>query len=223
MRKGIVLAMAILMSSIVFGQTAPFEVVVVDFKENPLEGEQIVFVGKTSGKTLKGVTDATGKFEMDLPAGETYDIKIKSVGDAQDYNTMEIPTLGEGQSFNKGLLTIMIEQPKIFTLDNVHFATGKSTLTSTSYKELNELVSFLKLKKDKKVEIAGHTDNVGDDAANQKLSQDRADAVKKYLLSKGVAADRVTAKGYGETSPVADNGTSDGRKKNRRTEARLQN
>jgi outer membrane protein OmpA-like peptidoglycan-associated protein len=69
-----------------------------------------------------------------------------------------------------------------------------------------------------RVEVAGHTDNVGASEANQRLSQERAQAVMAALVARGVKADRLTAKGYGQTTPVADNRTEDGRTKNRRVE-----
>jgi OOP family OmpA-OmpF porin len=79
----------------------------------------------------------------------------------------------------------------------------------------------MKWKEEQKIEIAGHTDNVGKDADNLKLSLQRAEAVRNYLIKKGIKADRITAKGYGATQPVADNGTDAGRQKNRRTEVVL--
>ncbi len=69
-----------------------------------------------------------------------------------------------------------------------------------------------------KLEVQGHTDNVGNDASNQTLSEARAKAVMTWLTQHGVAADRLTAKGYGKTKPVADNGSDEGRAKNRRVE-----
>ena len=71
------------------------------------------------------------------------------------------------------------------------------------------------------IEIAGHTDDVGAAEANQTLSEDRANTVRDYLLKKGIALERVTAKGYGDTQPVADNSTAGGKQKNRRTEVRI--
>ena len=76
----------------------------------------------------------------------------------------------------------------------------------------------MKWKEDERYEISGHTDNVGKDADNLKLSQERAEAVKAYLVKKGIKASRIVAKGYGATRPVAENTTPEGRQKNRRTE-----
>ena len=208
--------------SIIFSQKiASFTVVVTDYKNAPLKGEQILMVGKSSKQVFKGVTNSSGTFDIDIPGGDVYDIKIKSVGDAKDYNTMEIPAIGENQSYNKGTLTIMIEQAKSFTLDNVHFDSGKSSIKPSSYDELKELMEFLKLKPEIKIEIGGHTDNVGETIANQTLSQARANSVMKYLVEHGVSSSRLIAKGYGESTPIADNNTEKGKKLNRRTEVRI--
>ncbi len=83
------------------------------------------------------------------------------------------------------------------------------------------MAEYMNLKKTLVIEIAGHTDNVGTAESNQKLSEDRATAVKKYLEKKGIAPERVTAKGYGDTKPIGDNSTAAGKQKNRRTEVHI--
>ena len=200
---------------------ASFTVSVTDYKNAPLQGEQILIVGQSSKKIFKGVTNSSGTFDIDIPGGDVYNIRIKSVGDASDYNTMEIPAIGENQSYNKGKLTIMIEQPKSFILDNVHFDSGKSSIKHSSHDELEELVEFLKLKAETKIEIGGHTDNVGEKLANQTLSQERANSVMRYLMEHGISSSRLMAKGYGESTPIADNNTEKGKKLNRRTEVSI--
>ncbi|HIB01952.1 MAG TPA: OmpA family protein [Phycisphaerales bacterium] len=79
----------------------------------------------------------------------------------------------------------------------------------------------MKFKTEMKIEIGGHTDDVGEDSANQRLSESRANAVRNYLIKNGIEGDRVSARGYGETKPVAYNTTPEGRQKNRRTEVRI--
>jgi len=86
---------------------------------------------------------------------------------------------------------------------------------------LNDLVDALKLKTTMVVEIAGHTDNVGNKTVNQLLSEQRAMSVKNYLSKKGIDSKRIIAKGYGDTVAVADNDTEEGRQQNRRTEVRI--
>ncbi len=102
----------------------------------------------------------------------------------------------------------------------VYFDTNKAVIKKNSYKEIDNLAAVLKQYPDLKVTIEGHTDSVGGDAYNKKLSQKRAEAVKKYLVEKsGIAGQRLTAKGYGEEKPIASNKTKEGREKNRRVEA----
>ena len=100
----------------------------------------------------------------------------------------------------------------------VTFDTGKATITPDSAQILDAAAGALKAAGDVKVEVAGHTDNVGTPEANLKLSQERAQAVMAALVARGIAAGRMTAKGYGQTTPVADNRTEEGRAKNRRVE-----
>ncbi|HEV8377086.1 MAG TPA: OmpA family protein [Candidatus Polarisedimenticolia bacterium] len=112
------------------------------------------------------------------------------------------------------------EPPKMFNavLEGVNFATNSSRLTADSMQILDKVADTLKEWPDVKVEIGGHTDSQGNDASNLKLSGARAESVRKYLVSKGVDGSRLTAKGYGETVPIADNGTAAGRAQNRRVE-----
>ncbi len=98
----------------------------------------------------------------------------------------------------------------------VQFDTAKATIKPVSYPELDAFVGFLKAVPSAHGELQGHTDNVGKAAYNLKLSQQRADSVKAYVVGKGIDASRITTKGYGLTQPVADNKTAEGRAQNRR-------
>jgi outer membrane protein OmpA-like peptidoglycan-associated protein len=105
-----------------------------------------------------------------------------------------------------------------FILRGVNFASGSAALTPDSYTVLDQVLKSLKAYPEVKVEIAGYTDDVGKDDFNLDLSQRRADAVKQYLTNAGIGADRLVAKGYGESSPIAGNKTAAGRAENRRIE-----
>ena len=106
---------------------------------------------------------------------------------------------------------------------NIFFATGSFKLLPKSNKSLDEVATILKSDDLYKIQIDGHTDAQGDDAKNQTLSENRAKAVKDYLISKGVAESRIGSAGYGETKPIADNKTAAGRAKNRRSELSIRN
>ena len=106
---------------------------------------------------------------------------------------------------------------ELMTLRDVHFAFDKYNLTKLAKDTLNVAVAYLKSHADAKVEVQGHTDSIGSDKYNQGLSERRANSVKKYLMSQGIAENRMTTKGFGESKPVADNGTKAGRAQNRRS------
>lgn len=210
-----------LISMNAFGQTAPIKVTVLNFKNEPYEGDKVYFVAQDRSGTFSGITDKKGQFHIDLPPGTVYDIKIKSIGDEVEYNTIEVPTLEEGQFFQEMELTISYQAAKSYELSALQFETGKSVLKSTSYHLLDDLIEIMKLKPTMRIEIGGHTDSDGDDSANLTLSQQRADAVRNYLISRGIAANRMISKGYGETRPKAYNTSAEGKALNRRTEIKI--
>ena len=100
----------------------------------------------------------------------------------------------------------------------INFETGSATIQPDSMSQLEEVAKLLQSDAALKLEIAGHTDNVGTPESNQKLSDARARSVAAAIVKQGIAADRLAAKGYGQTVPIADNRTEDGRAKNRRVE-----
>jgi outer membrane protein OmpA-like peptidoglycan-associated protein len=106
----------------------------------------------------------------------------------------------------------------VVTMADVLFATGKYDLAQSAREKLARLSGIVLAHPGLKLEIEGHTDSTGSDALNQTLSEQRANTVRSYLMEQGLAGDAVTAKGFGQTMPVADNSTADGRQKNRRVE-----
>lgn len=128
-----------------------------------------------------------------------------------------------GIAANKGCPEVKAETKKIFAqaLQGIQFESGKDVIKKTSFPILNKVVTVMKDNPSYELEINGHTDSQGDDAKNLLLSEARANAVKAYLVKNGVAAEKLTAKGYGETVPVADNKTAAGKAKNRRVEFKV--
>lgn len=196
---------------------ALLNVLVTDFSDNPRAGEKIIFAANKSKQNIAIVTNATGRAQLLLPKGDIYDVRYQNISKDVKYTQIEVPN-------KPGLFTFDLNikfEPSTITLDNVLFDSGKSSLKAVSYNELNELVTVMKNKKNMKIEIAGHTDNVGSKENNLILSQNRAETVKAYLIKKGIQAGRVKAIGYGDTQPVEYNTTTEGKARNRRTEVRV--
>ncbi len=106
-------------------------------------------------------------------------------------------------------------------LANIFFDVNKASLRKESVSELERLVTIMNENPNIKVEVSGHTDSDGNDELNLKLSQARAKAVVDYVITKGVKSERVIAKGYGETQPIAPNDSPENKQKNRRTELKV--
>lgn len=149
-----------------------------------------------------GITKGVG-----APKGEV----VLSIGYRRP-NVVRLPELSPSNVDAKADEKILITQ-------KIHFEFNKSIIRPISYPILDDVVQLLKLNPQiKRVQVEGHTDAVGGDTGNQRLSESRAKAVVSYLVSKGVAKDRLSAMGYGRSRPIADNATAEGRAKNRRTE-----
>ncbi len=162
-----------------------------------------IFGGQS--KVYWGITSATGKFNNQQNVclkKLVFDIKIENLFD----DPRAKPKLLSGE---------------IASLKSVSFPSGRSNILPVSFKELDQLVAFLKQNPNLTVEIAGHTDSSGDNEVNRKISQRRADAVANYLKRKGISLRRVYTRGYGEEFPIASNSTESGRKKNRRVAIRV--
>jgi len=191
---------------------------VTNFSQKPLAGEMVIFISKKDKKKYQIQTAKDGTAKILLPEGHIYDIQYRDFMEQQEYSTIEIPAQPGAFTYD---LTIKFEPAKTYTLKNVHLETGSATLTNDSYVALNNLYEALKAKPNLVIEIAGHTDNIGKYENNLTLSQERANSVKKYLVSKGINENRIIAKGYADTQPIASNNTEEGRAKNRRTEVRI--
>mgnify|MGYP001591259924 FL=1 len=153
------------------------------------------------------------------PAGakvDQYGCELDGDGDGVVDSKDKCPSTPAGRAVDNYGCSLATE----YKLEHVNFEFDSAKLTADSTASLDEAVQILKRHSDLKVEIAGHTDSMGNDDYNMGLSKRRAQAVADYLIANGATAANIFVKGYGETDPVADNGTAEGRAANRRVELR---
>jgi len=198
-------------------------VVMDGFSDNtpPLEANVEVVDNETGEviSTLKS-NSATGQFLLTLPSGRDYGIAVKKDGYLFHSENFNIPQTSEYQEIDLEIKLLKLEKNSKIVLKNVFFETASSNLDPKSYKELDLLIKIMTDYPNMKIEISGHTDNLGSRATNLTLSEKRAQSVVNYL-SKDVPIDRMVAKGYAFDVPIADNATVDGRAKNRRVEFKI--
>jgi outer membrane protein OmpA-like peptidoglycan-associated protein/tetratricopeptide (TPR) repeat protein len=160
----------------------------------------------------------TGKYTLMIPPGKNYGISVEANKHLNHSENVDIPFKEEYFEITKDIVLEPLKTGSLTVLNNVFFDFGKADLKNESLGELERIVNLLKENSSIMIEIAGHTDNVGNDADNQTLSEKRVISVINYLSSKGIDAKRLCGKGYGEKFPVETNDTEPGRQKNRRTE-----
>jgi outer membrane protein OmpA-like peptidoglycan-associated protein len=159
-----------------------------------------------------------GSYKIILPYGTIYGFHADKVGYYSESDNINLTDVKEYKEIKRDLYLTPIKVGNKIKLNNVFFVQSKPELISTSYPELDRLVEIMKTNPTLKIDIAGHTDNIGDPAKNQKLSEERVKVIKDYLLKNGIDGSRVTGKGYGGTKPVASNENEETRKMNRRVE-----
>ncbi|MDQ3191783.1 MAG: OmpA family protein [Bacteroidota bacterium] len=163
-----------------------------------------------------------GEFLVSLPINKDYALNVSKGGYLFYSENFALKEKGTAtKPVEKDIPLQGIKEGEIVVLKNVFFATASAELKEESKVELNKLVTFLTKNPSIKIEIGGHTDNVGDKKSNINLSNDRGKSVYNFLISNNVSADRLSFKGYGDAVPVADNSTPEGRALNRRTEFKV--
>lgn len=173
-------------------------------------------------ETVPAVIDTlTGKYELHVPLNASYTISVSAPGYYPVYETIDVTGKEGGYKVYRDLIVAPIEVGQSIRLKNIFFDPAKTILKPESYSELDRVAEFLQNNPEMVVEISGHTDNVGKAATNLKLSQGRAQAVADYIAQKGIPKERVVAKGYGSTKPVASNTTAEGKAENRRVEFKI--
>jgi outer membrane protein OmpA-like peptidoglycan-associated protein len=163
----------------------------------------------------------TGSYRITLTKGKNYGIRAEAKGYLSVNENFELASVTEYKEINKDLLLMPIIVGESIMLNNVFFEQGRPALKSQSFPELDRLVEIMQDNPTVKIELGGHTDNVGNKDALKTLSENRVKAVKEYLVSKGINKDRITGKGYGGTVPVVPNTTEANRQRNRRVEFKI--
>lgn len=201
-------------------------IVINKTKNLPVGGAEVLVDNTTKSSLVTQKShEGDGVFRVQLEAGSDFTV----VGKKASYisNIEKISTKGLNRSATLYVkLELAIEEAKVgqsIQLGNIYFETGKATLNTAVSSDLDRLIQFLKDNPTAKLEIQGHTDNVGSLGLNNRLSQARANSVVDYLTKNGIDKSRLMAKGYGPTVPVADNSTAEGKTKNRRVVMKVLN
>jgi outer membrane protein OmpA-like peptidoglycan-associated protein len=201
----------------------------VDAKTGKPLAAKIVYERLPDGADL-GITQSepeTGDYEIHLPGGELYGIRAEATDYMSESRTFDLRDLTGDTKIDadftlRSIEVVPIEEEAIVRLNSIFFDFAKAGLKPESFPELERVVELMKERSSMIIEVGGHTDNIGSDQYNQKLSERRADAVLKFIVSKGIDAGRITALGFGEKKPRASNDDEkNGRELNRRVEFRI--
>ncbi len=195
---------------------------ILDQNGLPIKAEIIIKDINTGKIVYKTYSDPkTGEYLISLPTGKNYAMTISKQGYLFHSENINLINENKYTEVNKNMTLKNININSTFTLKNIFFDFGSDKIRKTSYAELNEVVKYLKQNPNIKIEIGGHTDNIGSEKFNKQLSLNRARAVAAYLINNGISADRIKTKGYGFSKPIAPNDTEEGRAKNRRVELKI--
>jgi outer membrane protein OmpA-like peptidoglycan-associated protein len=160
----------------------------------------------------------TGEYQIALPYGINYGFSAAAPNYISIADNIDLTAVSEYKEIVRDLYLVPLETGQVIRINNIFFETAKAELKTESFSELDRLYKLMVQNPSMEIALGGHTDNVGSEEANQKLSTDRSKSVFDYLVSKGIAASRITTAGYGKSKPVSDNSTEEGRALNRRVE-----
>ena len=193
---------------------------IIDDKTKQALEASIEIVDNNTNKVIANFTSniKTGKYLVCLPSGINYGISIAAPDHLFHSENVDIPQATGYQEIIKEIGLKSLEVGSKVVLKNIFFDYNKSSIKSSSLPELERLVELLITEMGVKIEISGHTDNIGSGSYNQKLSEERAKSVVDFLVELGISPERLKYAGYGFDRPIADNSTEEGRKQNRRTE-----
>jgi outer membrane protein OmpA-like peptidoglycan-associated protein len=218
---------------------------VLDNKGNILEAKIVwedLETGKKLGELRSNPDD--GKFFIILPQGKNYGVYAEKEGYFPISKNIDLRKIKDGQKIKEDIVLYSIsdligddlelmgsgdltydsfelKEKKLLQMNNLFFEYNKATLLKSSFSELDRVIYLLKNYPIDLVEVAGHSDSVGNEEYNISLSDKRAQAVRDYIIKKGIGKDKLVSKGYGKHEPIASNETEEGRKQNRRVELRI--
>jgi outer membrane protein OmpA-like peptidoglycan-associated protein len=197
--------------------------VIDELSSVPLDAT-ITLVNNETNQVITRITSkaVTGEFELVIPHGGNYGVSTEANGYLFNSINFNLPQFAEYQEIDTHILMVKAEVGSKVVLKNIFFDTGKSDIKSESASELEKIHQLLTGNPHLKVQINGHTDNTGNANTNMALSLQRAQAVVKYLIEKGIDGSRVSAKGFGSDRPLVSNDDeNEGRAINRRTEIEI--
>jgi len=176
--------------------------------------------GKLINQAISG--SLTGSFLVTIPSNKNYALNVSKEGYLFYSDHFAMTDQHDAlHPFLKDIPLRKIQIGETVILKNIFYETNSFELKNESLIEINKLRDFLLKNKTIRIELSGHTDNVGTDSYNQKLSEKRADSVRDLLIKQGIFPERITSRGYGKTQPVASNENEEGRSQNRRTEFKI--
>ncbi len=220
MAFALTLALSVLVASPFAKTLAPnkthavLDVAYTNYDDVPQAKKKLVFVGQNKPKNKISVTtDVNGEVSFMIPREDSYTILCESLTGPFECGTTPYVSM----KASTGSITVVFDDTRA-ELTGVTFKAGSAELVPSSLKTLDAAIAGLKRNPKAKVEVQGHTSSEGGEEYNQKLSEDRANAVRDYMIRRGIAETRLTARGYGFSVPKADNDSEAGRKQNRRIE-----
>ncbi len=190
---------------------------VSNLNDKPIVGETVLFVSQEDNKEFQVRTDEKGEGHILIPKGAVYDVKYKDLIEKVKHSSFEVPS-GLGKYSYE--ITIKFEPSDVVNLKGIQFLNDGS-VNEMSAMELDMMKEVLDVNPKMEVVIAAHSDNSESKEKSKEITQNQANAIKKYLVEKGIKEERIKAVGFGEEEPIAPNVLPEGRTQNNRIEIRV--
>lgn len=176
-------------------------------------------LSRNETRTVMAKRDKDGNLIVELREGDSYEIDVSKKGYTYSSTKVDVKKSKKTQRLNIKL-DLLTKDTKM-TFNNITFEINSAELNTASFTELNRIIEFLQLNDNVKIELSAHTDDLGSDWYNLRLSEKRAQSAAKYLIDRGIKEEMIVAKGYGETTPIVPNTSDENRAQNRRVEIKI--